>query len=314
MSSSTVSTPTFSVVSNGGAVRSARAAQSASLGKSAAARARAVDHGMFPWQGKPMPRQLPLKAAVTSRITRNQRAITDDREPVARTLTAVHELAVPGHTRLAALSGVVIAVVVLGWLLVSSVGAPAAQTPATDSNVDSLVVATNVDNDATPTTTIMPAATTAVPLPNRVYVSGAVAVPGVVRVGEDARVLDALDLAKGATPDANLDVLNLAAIVRDGDHIHVPRMTDPPGVGGVTNATSSTANAASGAASAPAKVNLNTANAAELETLDGVGPATADVIIKYRTKNGPYKSIDELLNVSGIGPAKLDRMRDQLVL
>jgi competence protein ComEA len=174
---------------------------------------------------------------------------------------------------------------------------------STDLNADASAGGTP---DATTTSTIA--------LPYRVYVSGAVVVPGVVRVGEDARVLDALDLAKGAAPDANLDVLNLAAVIHDGDHVHVPRLGDPAGVGGVTSAASSAANSPASVTQAPSKVSLNTASATELETLDGVGPATAQTIIKYRTENGPFSSIDELLNVSGIGPAKLERMRDGLVL
>lgn len=142
--------------------------------------------------------------------------------------------------------------------------------------------------------------TTAVAERSLVYVTGAVVSPGVYRVRPGARVADALDAAGGPRPDANVVLLNLAAVVADGERVYVPRQGEdvpPPVDTGPTTA---------------GPLNLNTATAEQLDGLPGIGPATAEAIVAWRKEHGRFKTVDDLLNVRGIGPAKLDALRKQV--
>lgn len=131
-----------------------------------------------------------------------------------------------------------------------------------------------------------------------VHVAGSVARPGLYDVKEGSRVADAIAAAGGASPDAMLDGVNLAARVRDGEKVMVPRAgSTPQGAGGV--------DPVGGAA----PVDINTAGIAELDTLPGVGPALAKRIVDYRERKGPFSSVDELDNVEGIGPGKMENLK-----
>lgn len=145
-----------------------------------------------------------------------------------------------------------------------------------------------------------------------VDVAGAVANPGVYQLSSPARVIDAVTTAGGPIGDADLDGLNLAAPLADGQRVYVPHAgeVDPASVpsGGLS------APAESGGDVPRGPVNVNTATAAELESLPGVGPATAAAIVDERTRNGPFASVDDLERVPGIGPAKLAALRDQVTL
>lgn len=151
-----------------------------------------------------------------------------------------------------------------------------------------------------------------------VDVVGAVRRNGVVRLRAGARVLDALAAAGGATADADLVRLNLAAPVADGARIAVPRLGAPaPGLdpAAVTGAPVPTGagdggGAGAGAPSSASPVNLNTATAEQLDALPGIGPATAAAILADRQANGPFRSVDDLGRVRGIGDAKLAQLRD----
>jgi len=150
-----------------------------------------------------------------------------------------------------------------------------------------------------------------------VYVCGAVKSPGVVRVPAGARVADALALAGGPGAKAELAAVNLAAKVVDGQQIVVPERGAAAAVAGAESSAAggSASPAGSGPASAPgAPVNLNTATLEELDALEGIGPATAQKIIDYRTANGPFTTIDDIKNVSGIGDAKFAAMKDSITV
>lgn len=125
-----------------------------------------------------------------------------------------------------------------------------------------------------------------------VHVSGAVVAPGLVRVPADARVAGAIRAAGGVRVDARLSELNLAAPVRDGDHIVVPR-----------------AGEGTGASEEPSGIDLNRSTALQLEALPGVGPVLAERIVAHREEYGPFGEIEDLLDVPGIGEAKLAQMR-----
>ena len=135
--------------------------------------------------------------------------------------------------------------------------------------------------------------------PLLVDVAGWVRNPGVYTFTEGSRVIDAIEAAGGARPGALLEALNLAALLVDGTQILVVRegATGAPPVG------------STGAASA-SLVNVNTASATDLEALPGIGEVIAQRIIDHRTANGPFTSVDQLVDVSGIGDAILDSIRE----
>jgi competence protein ComEA len=149
-----------------------------------------------------------------------------------------------------------------------------------------------------------PAATVATP-PARVvvHVVGAVRRAGLYRLAQGDRVADAVARAGGATRKADLSLVNLAALVSDGEQIVVPRRG-----AAVAAAGSGGAAGAAGASSGP--VHLNGATIEQLDALPGVGPVTAQKIVDYRQKHGAFSSVDELDAISGIGPARLDQLRD----
>lgn len=137
-----------------------------------------------------------------------------------------------------------------------------------------------------------------------VDVAGAVREPGVYEFAEGDRVIDAIERAGGALAKADLSLLNLAAPLTDGTQILVPK-AGPAVPGG-----SSTVPGGAGTG----LLNVNTATATELEGLSGIGEVLAATIVEYRTENGPFASVDDLLDVSGIGPATLDEIRDQITV
>lgn len=133
-----------------------------------------------------------------------------------------------------------------------------------------------------------------------VDIAGWVRRPGVYEFEEGARVIDAIDAAGGARSGALLESLNLAAPLADGIQILVPRQGEtvaPPASGGA-------------AAGVAGLINVNTATPTELEELPDVGEVIAQAIVDYRTENGPFTSVDQLLDVSGIGDATLENIRE----
>ncbi|MFE7406195.1 ComEA family DNA-binding protein [Isoptericola sp. NPDC057559] len=140
-----------------------------------------------------------------------------------------------------------------------------------------------------------------------VHVVGEVREPGLVTVPVGARVADAVAAAGGTTKRADPAALNLARAVVDGEQIRVPRPGEQPEAeGGGT----SDADPGAGGADGGGLVPLNSAGAAELEELPGIGPALAGRIVQWRDEHGPFTSVDELDEVSGIGPSVLGQVRD----
>ncbi|MEO8084705.1 MAG: helix-hairpin-helix domain-containing protein [Ardenticatenales bacterium] len=152
-----------------------------------------------------------------------------------------------------------------------------------------------------------------------VHVTGAVRRPAVVELPAGARVADAISAAGGPADDAS-PTLNLAAPLSDGDQVTVPRVGEPAAAAPVRAADPVRAAGAPASAGVPsaagsaAPIDLNRATAADLDALPGVGPAVAARIIAYRTANGPFRSAEELLSVSGIGERTLERLRPGVVV
>jgi competence protein ComEA len=138
-----------------------------------------------------------------------------------------------------------------------------------------------------------------------VDVVGAVRRPGLYRLAQGSRIADAVARAGGTTRKADLEQVNLAAPLADGQQVVVPRR------GGVPGALPSGGAAAPGAPTAP--VQLSTATVEQLDTLPGVGPVTAQKILDYREKHGAFSSVDALDAVPGIGPKRLEQLRDVVV-
>ena len=176
------------------------------------------------------------------------------------------------------------------------------------------------------------------PLTVRVHVTGAVRRPGVYELPSNGRVVDALEAAGGASADADLEAINLAQTLLDTEQILVPRRaarsshrapaprlrpssrprTAPTTVASVVpGASQPAATSVAGPAGEPlsattvpaTKVNINTATAAELDTLPGIGPTTARAIIDHRRTKGPFRRVEDLMNVAGIGPTRFARIK-----
>jgi competence protein ComEA len=149
-----------------------------------------------------------------------------------------------------------------------------------------------------------------------VHVSGAVKRAGVYRLAPDSRVADAIEQAGGATKHADLDALNLAEPLQDGQKIHVPRKGEvsPPTVASVAPSRTPRSAPQAAAAATQFPINLNTATAEQLEAIPGIGPVLAQRIIEYRQTHGRFQSVDELLEVHGIGAKRLESMRPYVVV
>ncbi|WP_229734417.1 ComEA family DNA-binding protein [Cellulomonas carbonis] len=150
-----------------------------------------------------------------------------------------------------------------------------------------------------------------------VHVVGAVRSPGVVTLPADARVVDAVDRAGGATDQADLAGVNLARTVVDGEQIAVPgvgaspRGSGDPGPAGPATAAGPSAGQAGGG-DATQGLDVNTASAVELEALPGIGPVLAQRIVDHRATFGPFATVEDLAAVSGIGPAVLARLAGEV--
>lgn len=168
-----------------------------------------------------------------------------------------------------------------------------------------------------PTATLMPApSATATAAPIQVYVSGAVLESGVYALPAGARLGEAIAAAGGLAMDAEAAQINLAQPLRDGDQVHVPTVEEvaavPPLVQTAVPVVEPAGNGNS--APAPGRININTADVALLQTLPGVGPSTAENIVSFREANGPFATIEAIMDVPGIGPAKFSGFADLITV
>jgi competence protein ComEA len=184
------------------------------------------------------------------------------------------------------------------WYRIGVGGASAGETPAPLARRTNTTTTRATPSDSTLGS--VPATAKGPPTKLAVHVAGSVVHPGVVEVAAGSRVIDALEAVGGALPGADLDRLNLAAKVADGQRVYVakPGEADP----GVADGTDPSAVGAPGGVGAPAgKVNLNTASQAQLEALPGIGPSFAQSIIAERQRRGGFHSVNDLRSVHGIG-------------
>lgn len=207
-----------------------------------------------------------------------------------------HWIGFIGAVRLFSAALSTIAVVIVGWFVFRPTPPPI--------------------EDSIPMATLPVTTTSAVPAELAVHVAGAVASPGVYRLPWSSRVVDAVNAAGGALPQADLDRINLAQVVFDNEQVYIPRRA----TGTKTTVTvaprhqpTTTVAAPSGGAGLAGStpiVNINRADADQLVTLPGIGPATAKAIITYREQRGGFSSVEDLVNVPGIGTGKLAAIRD----
>lgn len=142
-----------------------------------------------------------------------------------------------------------------------------------------------------------------------IYISGAVVKPGIIAVPAGSRVVDAVERAGGMAPGADVNKINLAQLVKDGMHIHVPSSAvkvSPP--------VSYSGNTSIDTIAVAGKTSINRADKTQLDKLPGIGPALAERIIEYRQTNGLFRSIEELRNVQGISDGKYQKIKDQIIL
>jgi competence protein ComEA len=161
---------------------------------------------------------------------------------------------------------------------------------------------------STPAPTIAPTVLpTPTPAPLRVYVTGAVRQPDVYLFVTGSIVKDAIAAAGGPTDDADLDRINLAVQLQDQQQVYVPRQAEgtPPAP---PLSTAPAVDASRSGSLNLAPIDINSASAAELETLPGIGPTYAQRIVEYREQNGPFAAIEEVQEVKGIGPSTFEKL------
>jgi competence protein ComEA len=201
----------------------------------------------------------------------------------------------PTARKAALIAGVVLVVAAVWWW-----GRPAGQvTPVrTETGPPQLAEADAVADRTRPS---VPASVT-------VHVVGAVMRPGVYTLATGSRASDAVAVAGGLLGNAEQSGINLARQLADGEQLVVPVQGAAPVAGSGGSAVGS------GSGTAGGSVDLNTANATELDTLPGVGPATAAKIIADRTANGPFRTIEDLMRVPGIGATRFESLKDLVVV
>ena len=214
--------------------------------------------------------------------------------------------------------GALVVLAIVGGYAWLQLGAPNGAPAFTDSSTSSANSSTgsasrNGDSNAGRSTDLSSSATGRGAPKVIAHIAGAVVTPGIVTLREGQRVVNAIAAAGGARSDADLDLLNLAARVADGERIFVP--VRGAGVVAVSNGGiggSGAGAGSSGASSGP--IHLNSATSDELETLPGIGPSLASAIIKLRVERGGFRSVRDLRDVPGIGEARFSQLESSVAL
>ena len=136
----------------------------------------------------------------------------------------------------------------------------------------------------------------------KVHITGEIDNPGLIELVSGDRISDAIEKAGGVTSLADTSKVNLAYMLSDGEKIYIPSINDEEGVEYIQSSSQNT------------KININTATQEELETLTGIGESTAKSIIEYREQNGKFATIEDIKNVSGIGDAKYEKLKDEITV
>ena len=191
------------------------------------------------------------------------------------------------------LSMILIMIITIVYYIYSTVSKYNFESTTTDEN--ELIVSSNISNtiDNKENTDII------------VHVSGCVKNNTIVSLKSGSRIKDAIDAAGGLTDEADLTSVNLAYILEDGEKIYIPKKGEE-----ISQEETSTSYTSSSSKSS--KININTATPVELESIPGIGSSTATKIIDYRKENGKFKNIEDIKNVSGIGDAKFEKMKDYI--
>lgn len=143
------------------------------------------------------------------------------------------------------------------------------------------------------------------------HITGEVINPGIIKIEEGQRVADAIEAAGGVTQNANLNKINLAYVLKDGQKLYVPSIYDEEEKEFITENIGKNILDES-IENNNIKININTATESQLENLSGIGPSTAMKIVNYRKENGLFKSIEEIKNVPGIGESKFNAIKDNI--
>lgn len=144
-----------------------------------------------------------------------------------------------------------------------------------------------------------------------IHITGEIKTPGIIKIKENSRLADAIEAAGGLTENADINKINLAYIISDGQKIYIPNINDK--TEDYVNSEAGNGVIIENMESNNKKlVNINTATQAELETLTGIGASTALKIINYRKENGKFNNIEEIKNVSGIGEAKYEVIKNNI--
>lgn len=171
-----------------------------------------------------------------------------------------------------------------------------------------IVISEDVSNESTEMTSEEVAENVPIEEPKDivVHISGRVQSPGVVTLPKGSRVNHAIEKAGGALKEADLDKLNLASVLNDGEKIYVPKIGECIQESNSGQAYNSTATRT--------RININTASIKELDQIPGVGPSTAQKIIDYRNSKSPFKKIEDIKNVSGIGEKKYENIKNYITI
>jgi competence protein ComEA len=155
----------------------------------------------------------------------------------------------------------------------------------------------------------------------KVYISGEVKSPGVVSINNNDRLIDAVDKLGGLTSNADLNRVNLALKIEDGNHYIIPKIGEEINIDYVNttqninnNSNNNSNNSLEVNNNSSSKININTASESELDSLPGIGEVTAQKIIDYRNENGKFSTIEDIKNVKGIGDNKFDDIKDSITV